>query len=64
MKAHRLPCPGPLLRNTQLELILLFSYGTIIKLFKGSGRLRLCYGKPGVELVRKTGLCEWGRGEP
>lgn len=26
----------------------------------GMRHLRLCFGKPGIKLVRKPGLCEWG----
>lgn len=47
----------------QLELFL--CYCAVNKLLSGTGHLRLCYGKPRVELVRKPSLTLCGVcGEP
>lgn len=54
IKAQGFLCSGSLLRGTQLKL--LFCYCTMIKLFQGTKRLGLCYGKSVVKPLRKPCL--------
>lgn len=64
IKAQRFLCSGSPPWRHQLELVL--CYCAVNKLLSEMEHLRLCYGKPRVELVRKPGvtLHEWGCGEP